>query len=157
VASPGMAPQAETIIVPTAKEGPLIALNVSKLHGDSSDNKEAVRWVSPRTPDVSIPLIVDGLVYLLNKDGKLQCLELATGTEVYNNRTYTGQHRTSPLYADGYIYFGSNDGHFTVVRAGKNFQLMSTTEIGEAITASPIVSNGTLYVRSYEAVYAIRN
>ena len=156
VASPGLAPQADTIIVPTAKEGPVIALNVSKLKGESWENKDAIKWISPRTPDVSIPLIVDDLVYLLNKDGKLQCLELATGKEVYNVRTYTGQHRTSPTYADGYIYFGSNDGHFTVVRAGKDFELVTTIEMGEAITASAVVANGTLYIRSYEALYAVK-
>ena len=157
VASPGLVPSADTIIVPTAKEGPTVALRVSSLMGDSSKSKEALRWNSPRTPDVSIPLIVDGLVYLLNKDGRLQCLELESGKEVYFSRTYSGQHRTSPTYADGHIYFGSNDGHFTVVRAGKEFEMVSCIDMGEAITASAVISNGTLFIRSYEALYAIRN
>ena len=125
-------------------------------HDLSTGNEEAIAWNSARTPDVSIPLIVDGLVYLLQKDGKLQCMELATGKELYLERTYSGQHRSSPTYADGHIYFGSNDGHFSVVRAGREFKLVSTMEMGEAITASAIVSNGTLYVRSYEALYAIK-
>ncbi|MCY2983165.1 MAG: PQQ-binding-like beta-propeller repeat protein [Planctomycetota bacterium] len=157
VASPCVDPKSNTIIIPTAKEGPVIAVKVSELQGDSSAKTSAVVWNLPRTPDVSIPLVIDGLVYMLNKDGKLQCVELATGKEVYTNRTYTGQHRTSPLYADGHLYFGSNDGHFTVVKAGKDFEIASTMEMGEAITASAIVSNGTLYIRSYEALYAIRN
>lgn len=156
VASPCVSPATNSIIVPTAKEGPVIALKASTLKGDSSKNKEAIAWNSARTPDVSIPLIVDGLVYLLQKDGKLQCMELATGKELYLERTYSGQHRSSPTYADGHIYFGSNDGHFSVVRAGREFKLVSTMEMGEAITASAIVSNGTLYIRSYEALYAIK-
>ena len=157
VASPCVDPKSNTIIIPTAKEGPVIAVKASELQGDSSAKESAVAWNSPRTPDVSIPVIVDGLVYMLQKDGKLQCVELATGKEVYLNRTYSGQHRSSPLYADGHLYFGSNDGHFTVVKAGKDFEIVSTIEMGEAITASAIVSNGTLYIRSYEALYAIRN
>ncbi len=157
VASPCVSPETNTIILPTAKEGPVIAIKASELKGDSSTKASAVAWNLPRTPDVSIPLVVDGLVYLLNKDGRLQCVELATGMEVYLNRTYTGQHRSSPTYADGHIYFGSNDGHFTVVKAGRDFEIVSTMEMGEAITASAIVSNGTLYVRSYEALYAIKN
>jgi outer membrane protein assembly factor BamB len=60
------------------------------------------------------------------------------------------------MHADGFIYFGSNDGHFTVVRAGREFEMVSCIEMGEAITASAIVSNGTLFIRSYEALYAIR-
>ncbi|MEQ1829102.1 MAG: PQQ-binding-like beta-propeller repeat protein [Pirellula sp.] len=156
VASPLVSPANNAIIVPTAKGGPAIALNVPSLRGESSAIDSAVKWNSPRTPDVSIPLIVDDLVYLLNKDGMLQCLELSTGNEVYLMRTHTAQHRSSPMYADGHIYFGSKDGHFTVVKAGREFEIVSSIEMGEAITASAIVSNGTLYIRSYEALYAIR-
>jgi len=156
VASPCLAPNADTIIVPTAKEGPVIALKASALKGDSSQKTEAVTWNLPRTPDVSIPIIVDGLVYMLNKDGKLQCVELTTGKEVYFERTHSAQHRTSPVYADGHLYFGSNDGHVSVVKAGRTFELVSDIDMGEAITASVAVSNGTLFLRTYEALYAIR-
>lgn len=157
VASPCVDPKSNTIIIPTAKDGPAIAIKASELQGDCSAKESTVLWNSPRTPDVSIPVVVDGLVYMLQKDGKLQCVELATGKELYLNRTHAAQYRTSPLYADGHLYFGSNDGHFTVVKAGKDFEIVSTIDMGEAITASAIVSNGTLYIRSYEALYAIRN
>jgi outer membrane protein assembly factor BamB len=155
VASPLVSPASDAIIVPTAKEGPVLALRASALAGESSGSKDALRWSFARTPDVSIPLIVDGLVYMLAKDGKLQCVELASGKELYYERTYTGQHRSSPTYADGHLYFGSNDGHFTVVKAGPKFQLVNIIDMGEAVTASAVVSNGKLFIRSYEAVYAI--
>ena len=155
VASPLVVPG--TIIVPTAKEGPMVTLRVNDdLRGDVSNTGSVVAWNHPRTPDVSIPLVVDGLVYVLHKDGKLQCLDLKTGEEIYFQRTYTGQHRSSPTYADGHIYFTSNDGHCTVVKAGREFEIVSINEMGEAITASPVISNGVLYLRSYQALYAIR-
>lgn len=153
VASPAFVPG--RILLPTAKEGPMVALKVEELKGDCSAKASAVAWVCPRTPDVSIPLIVDDLVYVLHKDGKLQCLELATGKEVYMERTHTAQHRSSPVYADGLIYFTSNDGVGSVVKAGRQFELLSKNELGEATTASPVIVNGTLYLRSYEALYAI--
>lgn len=156
VASPLVSPVNDTIIVPTAKEGPVLALKASSLQAESSSNKQTVQWNWHKTPDVSIPLIVDGLVYLLSKDGQLQCLELSTGNEVYTKRTHTAQHRSSPVYADGHIYFGANDGHYTVVKAGRDFQIVHSMEFEEAVTASAAISNGTLYVRSYEALYAIR-
>lgn len=143
------------IIAPTAKEGPVVALRMDGLVGESSANEKAVQWVFPRTPDVSIPLAVDDLVYLLHKDGKLQCVEWDTGKEVYYERTHTAQHRSSPVYADGHIYFTSNDGMGTVVKAGRKFEIVSSNNLGEATTASPVVSNGVLYLRSYEALYAI--
>ena len=157
VASPCVDPRSNRILIPTAKEGPIVAVKVSELIGDCSEKASAVAWNLPRTPDVSIPLVVDGLAYVLHKDGKLQCIELDSGNEIYMNRTYTGQHRTSPTYADGHIYYGSNDGHFTVVKAGRDFKIVSTIAMDEAITASAAVANGTLYIRSYAALYAIKN
>ncbi|MFM8893174.1 MAG: PQQ-binding-like beta-propeller repeat protein, partial [Planctomycetia bacterium] len=155
VASPCLA--GDTIIVPTCKGGPTVALAVGDaLTGDCTGKKSVVRWVNPITPDVSIPVVDEGLVYMLHKDGKLQCVELDTGKDVYVERTHTGQHRTSPLLAGGKLYFGSNDGWVSVVRAGRQFELLDTVDFGEAITASLIVSDGSLYVRSYDALYAIR-
>ena len=155
VASPGVVPG--TIIVPTCKGGPTVALRVNDdLAGDCSDKAAVVHWINPLTPDVSIPVIADGLVYLLHKDGKLQCVDLETGEDLYLKRTHTGQHRTSPLLADGRLTFGSNDGWVSVVKVGREFELLDSIDIGEAITASLVFVNGTLYVRSYEALYAIR-
>jgi len=156
VASPLVVPG--MIIVPTAKEGPVVALRVNDaLSGDCSAKQEVIAWSSPRTPDVSIPLLVDGLVYMLHKDGRLQCLDAKTGKEIYFARTYTGQHRSSPVYAGGHIYFQSSDGHCTVVKPGSTLEVVSTNELDEPVTASAVVANGVLYIRSYKALYAIAN
>ena len=155
VASPGCVPG--TIIVPTCKGGPTVALKVSDdLVGDCSAKKSVIRWINPITPDVSIPVVADGLVYMLHKDGRLQCVDLETGADVYYERTHTGQHRTSPLLVDGRLYFGSNDGWVSVVRAGRTFELIDSIDLGEAVTASLFTSDGTLFMRSYDALYAIR-
>ena len=127
VASPLVVPG--SIIVPTAKEGPTVAIDVdSVLSGELEKSPSAIRWVLPRTPDVSIPLIVGGLVYLLHKDGKLQCLDLATGKELYLERTHTSQHRASPVYADGHIYLCARDGVTSVVKAGGRFELVAEND-----------------------------
>lgn len=156
VASPAAAQG--RIVIPTAKRGPTVALKVNEaLKGVLPENTDATEWILPVTPDVSIPLIVDDLVYMLHKDGKLQCVELETGSEVYFERTHTVQHRVSPIYADGHIYFCGKDGMCTVVKAGRDFEIVASNDMnGEAITASPVVADGTLYIRTYDAVYAIR-
>lgn len=156
VASPGFGEG--RLIVPTAKEGPTVAVHLSKqLSGELKSNKEALAWRIDQTPDVSIPLVFDGLVYLLHKDGRLQCVDLESGKEVYYVRTHTVQHRTSPVYADGHLYFCGKDGVCTVVKAGRDFEIVASNSMaGQPITASPVISNGTLYIRTYESLYAIR-
>lgn len=155
VASPGVTQG--SIIIPTAKSGPTVALKISDaLRGDVTEKTEVMRWSAAQTPDVSIPLVVDGYVYNLHKDGKLQCFNLETGIEMYFERTHSSQHRASPLYADGHIYLCAKDGRCTVVKAGPEFEIVAANDLGEPITASPIVSSGVLYVRTYNNLYAIR-
>jgi outer membrane protein assembly factor BamB len=155
VASPLAVPG--TILVPTAKEGPLVAIDAKNiLKGKLADKPGAIRWVCPKTPDVSIPLIVEDCVYLLHKDGKLQCLDLATGREHYNERTHTSQHRASPVYADGHLYICARDGVTSIVRAGHRFELIAQNDLAESTTASPVIANGVLYLRTYNALYAIK-
>ena len=49
------------------------------------------------------------------------------------------------------------DGKVNVVKAGRNYQLVASNDLGESIASSPIVADGTLYLRTYDALYAIRS
>lgn len=155
VASPAVVK--DWIIVPTAKSGPTVALRVNdKLTGPNLAESSQIRWTLKQTPDVSIPLVSDGLVYNLQKDGRLQCIELESGNEVYFERTHTVQHRSSPVQIGNNIYLCAKDGMTTVVQAGRDFKILSQNNLGEPITASPAVADGTLYIRTYNALYAIK-
>jgi len=155
VASPLVIPG--SIIVPTAKAGPTVALKINSiLKGTIAQDASVIAWVLPNTPDVSIPLIVDGLVYFLHKNGKLQCVELASGHEHYNERLHTSEYRASPIYADGHLYISAKDGVTSVVKAGPRYELVAENDLGEPITASPVIANEALYLRTYNALYSIK-
>jgi outer membrane protein assembly factor BamB len=146
-----------TIVVPTAKEGPSVALKVDdSLKGRVEKPSEHVRWFNEKTPDVCCPLIVDGLVYFVRKSGQVFCVDLATGEELYYENTHRQQHRSSPVYCDGHIYSTARDGHTTVLKAGREFEIVAENDLGETMTSTPVISGGTLYMRTYEALYAIR-
>jgi hypothetical protein len=44
----------------------------------------------------------------------------------------------------------------TVVKAGKEFELLATNKLDEDISASPAISGGKIYLRTFAALYAIR-
>ncbi|MBX3443360.1 MAG: PQQ-binding-like beta-propeller repeat protein [Planctomyces sp.] len=155
VSSPGVAPG--VVVVTTAKAGPVVAVKSGESLSGEILNSPAIQWVVDKTPDVACPLIIDGLVYLLMNEGRMLCVDQATGAEVYFQRVHNAQHRTSPLYADGHVYFASKDGIVTVLKHGREFEIVAENDMnGEGITASPVVANGTLYLRSADALYAIR-
>ncbi len=143
--------------MPSAKKGPVLALS-SDNHGDITNSESGHLWTKPSgTPDVPCPLVYDGLVYLCDEDGFLTCLDARTGEPYYSKkRLHPVKHRASPVYADGKIYIAGHDGVVDVVKAGKDFQLLASNAMEEEIASSPVISNGTLYLRSYDALYAIR-
>ncbi len=142
------------IVVPSAKNGPVLGLDPSGT-GDITDTKWQIWKLGRGTPDVPSPLIHDGLVYLCRENGDLICIDAKTGEELYRKRTHRHRHRSSPVYADGYLYLTARDGVVTVVKAGRDFEIVATNSIGETVAASPVIADGTLYLRSYDALYAI--
>lgn len=154
VASP--VAMAGLIVVPSAKNGPVLGLKPDA-KGDITNLKQHYVWILERgTPDVPSPVIQDGLVYLCRENGDLICLDAKTGKTIYHERTHPGRYRASPVYADGKIYITSRDGVVTVIKAGRQFEILFQNDIGEPIAASPVISGGRIYLRSYEALYAIQ-
>ena len=142
------------IVVPSAKNGPVVGIDPAA-QGDVTNSKWQ-RWkLRQGTPDVPSPLIHDGLIYLCRENGDLICLDAETGEQLYRERTHRHRHRASPVYANGYIYLTSRDGVITVVKAGREFEIVASNSIDEVIAASPVITDQALYLRSYQALYAI--
>ncbi len=142
------------IVVPSAKNGPVVGIDPAA-QGDVTNSKWQ-RWkLRQGTPDVPSPVIHDDLVYLCRENGDLICLDAETGEQLYRERTHRHRHRASPVYANGYIYLTSRDGVITVVKAGREFEIVASNAMDEVIAASPVIIDQTLYLRSYQALYAI--
>ena len=154
VASPGITKG--SIIVPTCKGGPLLAIRVgNEITGELSESTSALRWVHDSTPDVVCPIVVDGNVYLC-QDGRMTILDLESGKVLDQGRMHASPYRASPIHVDGHLYYTARDGVISVIKTGPKFELVSENNLGEAQTASPVVSNGVLYLRTYNALYAVK-
>jgi len=138
------------IVVPTAKNGPVIALNP-----EANSMQKSVWTLERGTPDVPSPLINQGIVYLNRENGVLIALDAKTGNQIYQERPYEYRYRASPVYGDGKIYLTARDGTVNVIKAGRQFEVLAKNEIGEQISASPAISNGRIYLRTFDALYAI--
>ncbi len=153
VATPLATP--ELIIVPTAKNGQVVGLKPDA-KGNVGPGSSFEKWRKARgTPDVPSPLYHDGLVYLCRENGVLNCLDAATGQEIYQQRMHPARYRASPIYADGKIYCTARDGTVTVVKAGRQFESLAVNKLNDQISSSPIVANGRIYLRGYDNLYAI--
>jgi outer membrane protein assembly factor BamB len=155
VASPGVSP--DLIVVPSAKDHPVVGVTPDAT-GLVGDDSRFELWKKPSgTPDVPSPLIRDGLVYLCREEGRkgFVCLDAKTGEEKYNQPIHESLYRASPVYADGNIYLTAKDGVVTVVKAGPKFEKVAENTLPDHFMASPAISGGRIFLRGFDALYAI--
>ena len=145
------------IVVPSAKNGPVIGL-APDLTGTIKDDSDGIKWKLPRgTPDVATPLISGDLVYLARENGVFICIDAKTGAQIYEERLLADRHRSTPVVANGRIYIVGRDGTACVFADGREFKLISKHKLGEDTTASPAISNGRIYVRTNKSLMAFEN
>ena len=119
--------------------------------GDVTDTH--VAWSARRrTPEISSPLIVDDLMFMVTEGGVVSCLEAKSGSEVWKGRL-DGDYWASPLYADGKIYFFSREGHVSVISTGREFELLAENEFNEGFIASPAIAGNTIIACSLTHLY----
>jgi outer membrane protein assembly factor BamB len=145
----------DLIVVPTAKNGPVVGVKPSAT-GLIEAGNPAEQWrMAHNTPDVPSPLVKDGLVYLCRENGTLICLDAKSGEKLYEETTHKHIHRASPVYVDGKIILTSRDGVFSVVKAGPKFELLATNRLPDDFSASPVISNGRIYLRGFKTLYSV--
>jgi outer membrane protein assembly factor BamB len=153
VASP--VASADLIVVPSAKNGPVVGVRPDAVGKVDTGSKYEVWRLKNGTPDVPSAVISNGLVYLCRENGDLICLDAKTGEELYKKPTHNQRHRASPVAADGKIYLTARDGTVSVVELGRTFKLLATNKLPDYINASPAISGGRIYLRGFQTLFAI--
>jgi outer membrane protein assembly factor BamB len=96
----------------------------------------------------------DGLVYIAEERGYLQCLDAKTGQRYWEHDFQTDIWG-STYWVDGKIYIGTGDGEVWIFQHGKNYQMPSKVEMDEPLRSTPVVVDGVLYIATPHKVYAI--
>jgi outer membrane protein assembly factor BamB len=100
------------------------------------------------------PLLVGDLLFLVNEQGIVSCLEAKTGQLVWQERL-KGTFSASPLYADGHIYYCSQEGVTYVAEAGRTWKLLATNRLDDGFMASPAAAGRALYLRTKTHLYRV--
>ena len=142
------------IIAPTAKRGPVLALKVD-INGDVTNDKNALHWkIQKGTPDVSTPVIHNGLVYLAGEKGDLTILDLNNGEVLFRERLSADKQRSTPVIAGNKVFIAGRRGTVYVLQAGSEAKVLAKNDLGEETTASPAISDGRIYIRTFDNLYA---
>ncbi|HEV3004626.1 MAG TPA: PQQ-binding-like beta-propeller repeat protein, partial [Pirellulales bacterium] len=114
-----------------------------------------VEWkVNEAIPTRCAPLAVGDLLFMINEQGIVSCLEAATGGLVWRQRL-GGHYSASPVFAAGRLYFSSQDGDFPVIAAEREFRLLATNQLEAGCMASPAIAGKAIYLRTKSHLYRI--
>lgn len=123
-------------------------------------SSDYVVWMNP-TASVyhPTPLVVDGLIYILNDRGLLSAYDAKTGALVYEKKRVVtsgaGAFTASPVAFDGKILCVSEDGETYVVQAGPDFKVLGKNSLEEFTLATPAFTKDRLFLRTATKLYCI--
>ena len=82
------------------------------------------------------PLVKDGLVYTIDSEGTLLCIDAKTGETVWSEKL-KGKYNSSPVYSAGHIYFSSIQGETLVIKEGRELDIVARNSLDGEIWATP--------------------
>lgn len=125
--------------------------------GDVTDTH--IVWkVSQRMPQRATPLLVGDLLYVINRDGYLSCIDAPSGEVIWQERL-EGRFSASPIHARNRLYLFNEKAVCTVIQPGRRLQILSTNSLGsdENLLASPAVLGDALILRTETHLYRIES
>jgi len=103
----------------------------------------------------AMPAVAGGLVYAIDFNGDLHCLDADTGKAQWVHET--GRITLgSPLVADGKIYVGNERRRLYILAASREKKVLAEIRFRDAIDSTPVAANGTLYIATARYLYAIQ-
>jgi len=130
----------------------LIAVNPDG-KGDVADDH--ILWRLPSPPlQLLTPLVLNGIIYTINSENLLQCMDAKSG-EVLNSRKLKTKYHSSPVYAAGHIFFTSIKGETMVIKPGAELQVVAENKLPGEVFATPAVVNNSILLRTDRFLYRI--
>jgi outer membrane protein assembly factor BamB len=111
-------------------------------------------WSYPLDRSLSTVSIADGLLFVGDFTGNVNCLDAETGKLHWTQET-KAPIWGSTLVADGKAYIGNGKGELWVFAASKELKVLNTIKLGSPMYNTPIAANGVLYVASNSHLFAV--
>lgn len=101
------------------------------------------------------PLLKNGLIYLVDTQNNLLCLDAKTGAVVYTHKMKS-KYYASPVFANGMIYFISGKGETTILKEGRNLEIVAENKLQGEVFATPAILRDQILLRTDKSLYCIQ-
>lgn len=125
--------------------------------GTGDVTKTHVPWEADvDVPQISTPVIVDSLIYMVHERGDFTCLNARDGAVIWKTKL-KDQFNASVLYASGNIYLFSVKGKAYVIKPGLTYQLIAENKLEGNLKATPAIVRDNIILRTDKFLYRIGN
>jgi outer membrane protein assembly factor BamB len=146
----------DIVVVPYGRGRLLRGVRIGGI-GDISD--KAVLWEKDRIgTDVATPLAINGRVYILGFGGKIWCLDIESGEELWEFQLpgVNGMFYSSPTLAGNKLYMISENGVFFVCEIGASgLEILHQTTFEDNFVATPVLLDDKIFLRGNRYLYCI--
>lgn len=129
--------------------------------GGSGDLTPQRLWQQKSSPQrIGSGVFKDGMVYMTNATGVVQCFDPKTGAVVWQERPKTPSNRASSwsslVLSGDRLYLVNQASETAVLKAGPKFEQLAANVLDGAMSNSSVaVSNGDLFIRTHKHLWCI--
>ena len=121
---------------------------------DIDSRKELFR-VNRAAPYVPTPVAANGLLYLWSDNGIVTCVDLSSGSSLWNNRI-GGDYSGSPVVLGNKLINVSHDGVVNILATSREFKKLGTIETGKSVRSTLAADTKHILVRTDSELLIVR-
>jgi outer membrane protein assembly factor BamB len=89
--------------------------------------------------------------------GNIQCIDILTGKDLWENQRLGANHWGSMIYADGKLYATDQNGDTFILEAKPVFKQLGKNSLKEHTDATLAIADKELFVRTFQHLWCISN
>ena len=108
-----------------------------------------VEWKeTKRMPPRASPIIIKGLLFVVDRNGYISCIEAKTGKSIWQKRV-KGRFSASPILANNLIYFFNEDTVCTIIKPTRQLEIVAENKLSDdKLMATPAFDENSIYIRT---------
>ena len=118
-------------------------------NGSGDITETHIEWKeTKRMPPRASPIIIKGLLFVVDRNGYISCIEAKTGKSIWQKRM-KGRFSASPILANNLIYFFNEDTFCTIIKPTRELEIVAENKLSDdKLMATPAFDENSIYIRT---------
>ena len=120
-----------------------------KPNGSGNITETHIQWKeTKRMPPRASPIIIKGLLFVVDRNGYISCIEAKSGKSIWQKRM-KGRFSASPILANNLIYFFNEDTVCTIIKPTRELEIVAENKLSDdKLMATPAFDENSIYIRT---------